>query len=302
MPNEKYTLVMPTIKTDIAKIINNLEAFFEYLPIKNIVIIGAEEIRNSMPNDARLSFMDEKDIIDKDRVIQILKERCAGSENRAGWYYQQFLKMSYSEICNEDYYLIWDSDTIPVHKVSMVEKGHPVFDMKTENHKAYFRTIHRILPGFSKLGNKSFISEHMLISVDLMKSLIKEIEAVSKENYIFTIINAINVKDLGCGFSEFETYGTYVCTKYPKLYKQRIWKSLRDGSIFFKKSVISNKERIWLSQYYDAISFEKWSGKFQVPQIVSNWYVNKNISPKFVSIVLIPAKIMNKVNRIVGKN
>ena len=94
---------------------------------------------------------------------------------RLGWYEQQFLKMSYSRVCDNEYYLLWDSDTFPVKPVQMFENGHPIFDMKTEHHSAYFTTINRLIKNlhFSKF---SYISEHMLIKTEYMRNLLDDIE------------------------------------------------------------------------------------------------------------------------------
>ena len=48
-------------------------------------------------------------------------------------------------ICQENYYLIWDSATIPVKEVKMFNNdSKPFFDLKTEYHKPYFITMKRI--------------------------------------------------------------------------------------------------------------------------------------------------------------
>ena len=48
--------------------------------------------------------------------------------------------MSYSRICKDEYYLLWDSNTIPIRPINMFKNGHPLFDMKLEHHTQYFVT------------------------------------------------------------------------------------------------------------------------------------------------------------------
>ena len=84
--------------------------------------------------------------------------------------------MEYSRICKDEYYLIWDSDTIPLKLMKIFDdKNKPYFDVKTENHTPYFITMKRIFPELGKIYNYSFISEHMLIKTQIMKNLIQNI-------------------------------------------------------------------------------------------------------------------------------
>ncbi len=82
------------------------------------------------------------------------------SRGLVGWYYQQFLKMKYSVICEDEYYMTWDGDTVPCKCFSMFNASGD-FDMKHEYHEEYFITLENILPGIKKVTEKSFISKHM---------------------------------------------------------------------------------------------------------------------------------------------
>jgi len=108
----------------------------------------------------------------------------------------------------------------------------------------------------------SFVSEHMLINTRLMKEMIKYIEGnqqIDGANFQDKIINAIKKSELrGSGFSEFETYGTYVTQKHPGTYVNRSWTSMRYGGFFFDSGCALTKNQVdWLGKKYDAITFEK---------------------------------------------
>ena len=140
--------------------------------------------------------------------------------------------MEYCKICQDEYYLIWDSDTIPVKKVSMFNNyGIPYLDVKTEYYKPYFITMKKIFPNLGKKYKYSFISEHMLIKTDMMKNLINKIEVnnnILGNIWYEKIINSIDINELPYqGFSEYETYGTFVKKYYHKFYDIRLWKSLK---------------------------------------------------------------------------
>lgn len=213
-----------------------------------------------------------------------------------GWYYQQFLKMEYSRICtqksdplhNEEnnpprdkecveeykiedinnegyktaYYMSWDGDTVPCKEVVMFnDEGKPYLDLKHEYNELYFTTMGKLIPGLGKFIEPSFISEHMLFRCDIMKRLINKIEAndtIPGRRFYEKIINCIPLEDIqGNGFSEFETYGSFVCLTSPQAYKLREWHSFRLAGEFFDPETISDDDYEWLSHDFDAVSFEK---------------------------------------------
>jgi hypothetical protein len=175
--------------------------------------------------------------------------------------------MNYCRLCHNKYYLIWDSDTIPIKEVNMFSNdGKPFFDVKTEYHRPYFITLKKIFPELGKKNKFSFISEHMIINTNLMKNMIKRItfnKNLIGNTWYEKIINCINIKDLPfSGFSEFETYGTFVKEYYKQIYDIRHWKSFRlrkrHRKLFhFNSSRITENDIKNIFKKYNAISFEK---------------------------------------------
>ena len=261
----KLNLVIPTIPNDIEILLSNIDIFFLFLPISKIVVIGPHSLVNVLPNDPRFVFIEEGELISCEKVSYLLEQRCNNSivKRRTGWYVQQFLKMAYAQICEDEFYLLWDSDTIPLKKIEVFDNsGKPYIDYKTEYHKQYFDTIGRILPGYKKEFSKSFIAEHMLVNTSQMKEVIGKIEANEAVAGLFfyeKIINSIDTKDLsGSGFSEFETFGTYIYRNYKEQYIFRRWNSVRHGGFFFSKEKgYTDQQRDWMARNYHAISFEK---------------------------------------------
>ena len=200
-----------------------------------MIIIAPNTSNISIPNISS-SIINEDFLVPNDEIIKIFNIRGINETNRIGWYEQQFLKMSYSLICKKEYYLIWDADTIPIKKVNMFENRYPIFDIKSEHHQPYFITIGHLLPNlrFSKF---SYISEHMIIKTEFMKNLIEQIEKntnIKGKNFWEKIIMSIDKKEIiHSGFSEFETYGSFVDTYYPNYYKHREWPSRRDMVKFY---------------------------------------------------------------------
>jgi hypothetical protein len=266
---DKMSLVIPIISKDFYKISNNFKFYINFIDdINNVVFIGNEETENLIKEmktslEFPINFINEKVILDVDKIKELIKKRNETAVIRSGWYIQQFLKMIYCNICQDKYYLIWDSDTIPVKKVKMFKNnGKPLFDVKTEYHEPYFITMKSIFPELGKKYDYSFISEHMIISTKLMKNMINRI---SDNNNLFgntwyeKIINNIESNYLSqSGFSEFETYGTFVKEHYRLVYSKRRWKSLRVSKLYFNPKFLTINDIKNFSKYYNSISIENW--------------------------------------------
>lgn len=264
----EYDAIIVITPTDLKRVRGQLHRVKNNLQVRNLVFIsseGAEEIiRNESLENA--VFVNENDIISFSDVEKTLKEIMKTESvprGIVGWYYQQFLKMGYSLICKDKYYLSWDGDTVPCVPVSMFKKGTkiPYFDLKNEYCEEYFVTMSKLFSGFHKVIKKSFVSEHMLFDSGIMREIIKNLEDNSElkgDRFFDKILFAINPEKIrSMGFSEFETYGTYVALKHPSDYMLKDWHSLRFGAYFFNPDEMSDEDFEWLGKDFDAISFEK---------------------------------------------
>lgn len=204
-------------------------------------------------------LIDEEQIIANRKELEIVAKQHYTCEYRFGWYYQQFLKIGFAQSAYaKDYYLIWDSDTIPLNQLSFLSQGKMVFTPKTEYHKAYFETMQALI-GCGKETDYSFIAEHMIISVPIMQELIRKIETsnIPGDSWPIKIIHATPVDDPN-GFSEFETYGTYCHHNHPDTFILRELRTFREGGSMYSRGV-SRRKLFKLSDKYDSISLESWS-------------------------------------------
>ncbi len=245
---------------DFNKVLINRSLLQKYLS-NNITIIANSKLKEDCLKN-NMQFIDE-DLIYPNlnySKIQTLLQIKKADIKRTGWYFQQFLKMAYSQICTDEYYLIWDADTIPLKPINITNK--PWFDTKTEYHKAYFDTIIKLFPDLYKKNNYSFISEHMIIKTSIMKEIINTINKNSNiigNTWFEKIINSIDESQISkSGFSEFETYGTYVEFKYPELYDIKEFNSLRSNNDWCTPTIINLHLIKWLRKDFDAVSFDNW--------------------------------------------
>lgn len=296
--NKKYNMIVPTIPKDYIRNKNNYKYFFRFLPIKELVFIGPSELEkeiltdypDNIFNEVPIRFINENDIISFNLVMEAMKSRLIdlgfsmANNSNPGWYYQQFLKLSYSQLCADEYYFTWDGDTIPVKEISFfADNAMPYFDIKPEYNPGYFNTISRLLPGLSKTIDQSFISEHMIFNVEYVKELLSEIMAstIPGDSYFTKILNSISAQDMALGFSEFETYGTYMYVNHPEKYILRDWSSMRYAGYLFEPSKLDESDIEWLAKDYDAITFEGYNNF--VPELSALFHdpnYRKLLSPK----------------------
>jgi hypothetical protein len=297
----KYKLIVPTTVRDLNHLLSNINSFFKFLPISKIIVIGNFKIQLILPTREDIVFLDEEKIVNFNNVENLIRKKTNFeiSSKRTGWYVQQFIKIGYARICDDEYYLLWDSDTIPLKKITLFFNGKPVFNLKTEKHIPYFQTIKKLFPDLKKIIKKSFISEHMIIHTKTMLEMIDEIETNSEitgRDFIEKIIDSIDIKELPfSGFSEFETYGTFVSNKYSENYVFKNWKSLRYGNFFVKSDELDYDKIDWLGKYYNAVSFEKTHQNSLFGTRIMNCLIKNKCSAKNLLLISTIIRVKRKL-------
>ena len=278
-----YNIVIPVIYRDYSFLKTTIRYVNKYLTPKIIFIITDIRFKRFLPkvvlNDTHCVIVDENKLLEGlsyDLIKKFLGE-LGRTKMGSGWYFQQFLKMAFalSDFCDTDYYLSWDSDTIPLHRIDFFDENEkPYFTMKTEHHDAYFVAIERLL-GITKVNSRSYIAENMLFNKSIMFDLINRIQSNNRlvgTTWYEKIIYALEPESISpMGFSEFETYGNFCLNYYPDFYVERTLPSFREGGLIQGRFV---SERILKQLSFDLAiaSFEMYDrppfpwGKF------SYWY------------------------------
>ncbi|MBO4439333.1 MAG: hypothetical protein J5798_08285 [Spirochaetaceae bacterium] len=264
-------IVIPVAKKNIEILKKNIIYIRKFLNPSNVYILTAKENFSDFEDlKNQLTVLDENEII-KDvtfNTIDGIIEKTSIPAKRTGWYFQQLLKMfwCYYPLC-ADFYTVWDADTFPLKPIELFSKdGKPYMHTKTENHTAYFETIEKLL-NMKKEVDYSFISEKMTFSKKIMQELLNEISNanVDGDSAIEKIIFTADKSSNEFGFSEFETYGTYVHYKYADFYQIQNLKSYRNAARGAGRN--PNKYDIaLLGRFFDTASFEKWD-------IPKKWFV-----------------------------
>lgn len=271
----RFDIIIPVTERNLLTLETVIRHLNKNIEFRDIVLIGKHEM-NLENTFTQCRVVNEDSLCDGlsyETIKNLIIKRDIFGGKRAGWYLQQFLKMAYARVCEDEYYLTWDADTILLNPLNMFsEGGRPFFDIKDEYNRPYFTTLNKLFYGdIKKAGTYSFISEHMVFNTYIMKKLLSEIEGNESLNgisFFEKIMNSIRTMDLVfSGFSEFETYGNYVMKRYPDKYEIRKIKSLRAGEKYLGKNP-TEKVLEWVSHDYDIISIEnRIVGLEKEPQI-----------------------------------
>ena len=276
----KYDIIIPSSKQDISFLPKVCKYIRKNLQeADKIFVITAHNNFNKLNKyikEYNVVLLDENRLcpgLSFSSIDNLLKAK--GVFTRTGWHFQQFLKMGFalSEYAGE-FYLSWDADTLPLSRISFFDKdSRPLFTMKNEYHVPYFETMTNLI-GLGKTADFSFIAEHMMFKTEYMKELLTVIENSKNRGNVWfeKIINA-SVDLAFPGFSEFETYGTFVWVKHAGEYGTQRLNTFREAGMI-KGRWIDNKSIEKLAFDLDTASFEMFSNPpfpYNIPNIKATW-------------------------------
>ena len=257
-----YEVILPVAEKDLITALKNIQYIKDNLNPAKIIIIASKKCKSRIEACKYAIFKEEDSVLPELKLssVRSMIEDRIGSTRSSGWYFQQFIKMGYSAVSENPYYVVWDADTIPLNGIDFIsDNNRYLLTMKSEYHPLYFKTIQRLLGvEYSKSVNDSFISENMIIDTQVMKQLISAINKSPVAGQVFweKILHAIDDEEIEKnGFSEYETYGTFFVHHYPEKVAFRKLRTLREGAKFLGK----HPSRIvlsWASKSYDTISIE----------------------------------------------
>lgn len=183
---EHYTLIVPSQQVDLFKRISNPK--FDVVDEQRFAPeFSLQSVKNAMPEHKK---------------------------GRAGWYYQQLLKikaLSQSK-CNTDINLIWDADTIPLGKIDFIHNNKLVYYMGSEHHKPYFLYTKKLID-LEKLVGFSFIAQSFTAKSVWVNEFLAMLSNKFQMSWFDAILSNIDFEE-NSGFSEYETLGTYFVKNY----------------------------------------------------------------------------------------
>jgi hypothetical protein len=192
---------------------------------KNIVyakknIIGYRKIfvlsqKNFFPEDKEITFINEKEFpFDKEKIAKY------SPKGRAGWYFQQFLKLYFLEVVGKralDNLLIVDADCAFIRKTNFFEGDIPLYNYEIGYHTPYYEILERVFGFGNQTKNMSGTVHHMLYQRKYLKEILEFVRKKSKKELWLEIMEKADKKTIS-GFSEQDLYFNYML----KFHKDKI--------------------------------------------------------------------------------
>jgi hypothetical protein len=217
-------------------------------------------ITSENPNIENTVFVNEKEITSIVSLNEIrTKWETTGSRfaNRAGWIYQQLLKLGASQLIPDlsTDFLISDSDIIFLNNpYSHVENG--IFPYSKaysgEYNEPYRKNYERLLKEPTESGF-SFINHNMVFNKNNIQDLKKFIEDKNDERWDHAIISALDFHSFS-DFSEYDLYGNWMF-KYRKDRMQKVDIRIRDIKVVPNDREIQSAK----SSGYHILSSQAWN-------------------------------------------
>jgi hypothetical protein len=205
-----------------------LVAEISTLPLIGIVVAGLRKHANPasvtvvVPNHQKATFEhvleSEATVIGEDKLLpdwplERVRQRLANPD-RAGWYLQQFLKLSFGKYSGTKEYVVWDADTVPLAAPLVGDRNRILFGKAAEYHKPYFETYRKILKLDPILPN-SAISQYMRIDTTVVANMQEQIsKTTGKACWIDGVLTSLSGDSIS-EFSEYETYANYFMSSHP---------------------------------------------------------------------------------------
>jgi hypothetical protein len=145
---------------------------------------------------------------------------------RAGWFYQQFIKLgcSYAIPRLSESYVVVDADVVFLKKVNFFDNGKLLLASSNEYNEPYFRCYEKLL-GQTPDKKHSFVSHHMPFSKAIVLGLISIIERRFNRKWYDAVLDSVD-GDYSM-FSEYETFGHFAQSYHPEKCRIRRLRNLQ---------------------------------------------------------------------------
>lgn len=235
------------------------EALRRFVPFKKLHVITAARnfprLKSLLAGGVELH--DEDLLIPGMTLAQLRELPLPGFPKGAGWYFQQLLKLAFCfREPENDYYLIWDADTVPLRPLEFFDvSGRMLLTRAEEEHPPYFETYRRLLQEEPR-RKFSFIAQHMIVQKSLLREMLARIEGnfPGDDSWAWKIMRHLEGSSTNL-FSEYETLGCYLKNNHPERVAFRDLRWLREGSLL-RRGLPRRTDLEQLAAEYDYVAFE----------------------------------------------
>lgn len=225
-----------------------------------------------------VKIYDEKDFVDG-FTKPVIQTALGPFGFRAGWYLQQLVKLNYARFTSCDKYIIWDSDTVQLNRLTFYNKGGIYLNRSKNLHPPYRKAIERIFGGIIPPAQESFVSQFMVIETFVANLMLDDIKNICGVDHWFEgVLKSIPLNGPS-EFSEFETYASYAMFRFPDKYNIN-----RSNWFLYGSDILGGREIRCLEEIqnifpgFDYVSFERFHKKNFVKSLYAQLCLKLRIS------------------------
>lgn len=238
----------------------NASAIRECIDAKTYILCVPREHINQFKRfkDHGFEVLTDEEVISSNKYL----EKCNLLKQLSGWHKQQFIKLILStSVNNSEKFLIWDSDTVPLKKLTFAEDKCIYFYKSYFEKENKYMHLNATLLGNSNVRDFSYISQNMCGRGRWMHELKEHIEQKFACDWLEKIHRTITTT---IDLSEYELMGDFFSMKFSNEFIPNEKKWLRDGSRLFGNNYQNFQDSIAckiLAKKYDYVAFENWQNE-----------------------------------------
>ncbi|MGO4370404.1 DUF6492 family protein [Paenibacillus sp. MCAF20] len=250
--NPRIDVLIPAIEKDLETLPFVIDAVRKQSvnAISNIYIVSPRKASiMELCRKKGCKFVDEK------TVLPITKNDIqyhSAKWERAGWLYQQLLKLSGDRICKEDFFLVIDADTVLIRRHNFRTGGKTVLYCRNWSQDEYFNSYRRLMKQ-PVTAKRSFVTHYMLFERTKLAEMKRYMEKLHGKKWYQAILDSVD-KKRQFGFSEYETYGNYLYTRYRD---RLVLTTNRNKGLQMSVRRMSQQKWTEMSGKYRSLSFHK---------------------------------------------
>jgi hypothetical protein len=194
-----YDLVIPIAEIDIQFFKRNYKTTLENIKNYNRIFIITQNAESNYIDDCIMVDEDKFPFKKSDIELYVGKQR-------AGWYFQQLLKLYSASVLDLSYFVILDSDVIIINPIEFfTENSNIIFNTGTEYHIPYFEHMKKVCPFIEKSSHYSGICHYMPMKSNIVNDFIDRVEKIHNTVFWKAMMNGVDSQQYNhSGMSEYE--------------------------------------------------------------------------------------------------
>jgi FkbM family methyltransferase len=206
-------VIIPAVEKDLATLPHAIEGVRRNLmhPIRNIIVVAPESSKiRELCRRLNVDFIDEKTVapLSKDDIQYVVN-----GIDRSGWLLQQLIKLNADKVAITENLLVLDADTVLIKPQRLETGGRSVLMVSEEHHRPYYATYEKLF-GYPPQSLLSFVCHYMIFNKQILMLLREAIQKRTQRPWARAIAESID-KNEASSFSEYETYGNFLCEISP---------------------------------------------------------------------------------------